>query len=104
MRPTPRPDSPERRPNIGFAPRPLRGQTLLTEQSVINGGVIVRCRPTQNKATWGRIITLVPLQAMFALALVSSGRSAAEAGSSTQAPTRLDGPAATGELYNGTFR
>jgi hypothetical protein len=77
MRPTSRPDSPERRPNIGFA-RPLRGQTLLTEQSVINGGVIVRCRPTQNKATWGRIITLVPLQAMFALAVVQSGQSAAD--------------------------
>ena len=58
--------------------RESRRRQLLTEQSVINAGVIVRCPPNAEQGHLGRIVTLVPLQAMFELAVVQSGQSAAD--------------------------
>jgi hypothetical protein len=55
--------------------------------------------PNAEQGHLGRIVRLVPLQAMFALALVFSPARARpiEAGSSPQSPTHLDGLTAAGE-------
>jgi hypothetical protein len=69
---------------VAPTPGPLREshhrRQHLTEQSVTKSCVIVRCKLTHDKAPVGRFDVLVPLQAMFALALFQPGQSAADRG------------------------